>query len=120
MVELAKRRCTACEGGLPALKRRELAPLRRALDRPWEVVGGKKLRRKLPFRDFATALRFANEVGALAEKEWHHPELAVGWGHVVIEIWTHAVGGLTVNDFILAAKIDRLVHARARRPRRKA
>ena len=121
MVELAKKRCVACEGGLPKVSGRELAALRRELDRSWEVAGGKKLRRAFEFDDFAGALRFANELGALAEKEWHHPDLELGWGRVVVSIHTHAVGGLTMNDFVLAAKIDRLVARRGgRKPRRRA
>jgi hypothetical protein len=69
----------------------------------------------------AGALRLANEIGALAEKEWHHPDLELGWGRVVVSIQTHAVGGLTLNDFVLAAKIDRLVARRGgRKARRRA
>ncbi|HET6164268.1 MAG TPA: 4a-hydroxytetrahydrobiopterin dehydratase [Planctomycetota bacterium] len=121
MVELAKRRCVACEGGLPKVAGRELAALRRELDPNWEVDRGTKLRRAFAFDDFAGALRLANEIGALAEKEWHHPDLELGWGRVVVSIQTHAVGGLTMNDFVLAAKIDRLVARRGtRKGRRRA
>ena len=121
MVELARKRCVACEGGLPKVAGRELAALRRELDPGWEVERGKKLRRAFAFDDFAGALRFTDEVGALAEKEWHHPDFELGWGRVVVSIHTHAVGGLTMNDFVLAAKIDRLVARRGgRKSRRRA
>ena len=121
MAGLAKKRCVACEGGLPKVAGRELAKLRRELDPSWEVTRGTNLRRAFAFDDFAGALRFANEIGALAEKEWHHPDLELGWGRVVVSIQTHAVGGLTMNDFVLAAKIDRLVARRVgRKLRRRA
>ena len=69
--------------------------------------GGTRLERSFPFKDFAGALAFANTVGAIAEKEAHHPDLLVRWGACVVEIWTHKIKGLTESDFILAAKIDR-------------
>jgi 4a-hydroxytetrahydrobiopterin dehydratase len=65
------------------------------------------LERVFSFKDFAGALAFANKVGAIAEKEGHHPDLQVRWGACVVEIWTHKINGLTESDFILAAKIDR-------------
>ena len=69
---------------------------------------GKSLVRHLRFKDFAGAFERATTVAAIAEREGHHPELSVGWGHLDITTTTHAVGGLTRNDFILAAKIDAL------------
>jgi 4a-hydroxytetrahydrobiopterin dehydratase len=120
MVELAKKSCVACEGGLPRLAGRGLAALKRQVDRKWKVVRGRRLRREFEFDDFASALRLVDEIGAIAEEEWHHPDLELGWGRVVVEIHTHAVGALTENDFVLAAKIDRLVKERdARRARRR-
>jgi 4a-hydroxytetrahydrobiopterin dehydratase len=65
------------------------------------------LERNFTFKNFAGALAFANKVGAIAEKEAHHPDLHVGWGSCGVEIWTHKINGLTESDFILAAKIDR-------------
>jgi 4a-hydroxytetrahydrobiopterin dehydratase len=76
----------------------------------WKLTAdGRRIRREWRVKDFATALDFFNRVGQIAEAEDHHPDLHLeGYRNVAIEIWTHAVGGLTQNDFILAAKIDTL------------
>jgi 4a-hydroxytetrahydrobiopterin dehydratase len=73
----------------------------------WSLSGdGSRIRREYKFKNFAQALEFVNKVGELAEGEGHHPEVSFGWGHAEVEIWTHKIGGLHQNDFILAAKID--------------
>jgi 4a-hydroxytetrahydrobiopterin dehydratase len=74
----------------------------------WTAPGGKRLEREFRFKDFRSALEFANRVGALADAEDHHPDLHVAWGKVGVVLWTHVAGGLTENDFILAARIDAL------------
>ncbi|KEA61917.1 Pterin-4-alpha-carbinolamine dehydratase [Marinobacterium lacunae] len=93
---------------MPALDPAEAGEL--ALQVPlWTLAeGGKRIRREFTFRNFADALSFVNRVGELAEAEDHHPEIRFGWGHAEIELWTHKIGGLHENDFILAAKIDQL------------
>ena len=73
----------------------------------WEEVDG-ALQRGFRFDDFAGALTFTNHVGTLADQEGHHPEVCVNWGVAKLRIWTHAIDGLSQNDFILAAKIDQL------------
>ncbi|TMQ46979.1 MAG: 4a-hydroxytetrahydrobiopterin dehydratase [Candidatus Eisenbacteria bacterium] len=78
-----------------------------------EVDGVRRLRREFRFKDFRTALDFAVRVGELAEREQHHPDLHVAWGKTVVETWTHKIGGLHRNDFILAAKTDNLYSSRA-------
>lgn len=75
----------------------------------WEIIGGHNLKRRFTFKDFAGSLAFVNKVGALAESEGHHPDISFGWGYVEITLFTHAVDGLSENDFILAAKIDALL-----------
>jgi 4a-hydroxytetrahydrobiopterin dehydratase len=70
------------------------------------VVEDKKLQKTYTFPDFAQALAFVNRAGAVAEVEGHHPDVYLTWGKVGVEIWTHAIGGLSENDFILAAKLD--------------
>src|SRR5919202_1163732 len=107
--ELAKRKCTPCEGGVPKLgpeKVRELLPQVPG----WELAAdGGRIARKWRVKDFAEGLDFFNRVGAVAEAEDHHPDLHLtGYRNVAVELSTHAVGGLTENDFILAAKIDKL------------
>lgn len=107
--ELGRKHCTPCEGCVPALSAEEISPLTEAVPN-WKLTGdGKRIRREWRVKDFVTSLDFFNRVGQLAEEEGHHPDLhLVGYRNVAIEIWTHAVNGLTENDFILAAKIDKL------------
>lgn len=105
---LAERKCEACEGGVPPLTGEDIARFRGQIAPEWKVIDEKKLRREFSFADFVAAMAFANRVGELAEEEGHHPEMIIGWGKVIIELWTHKIGGLWDNDFILAAKIDQL------------
>lgn len=107
MEELAKRHCVPCHGGTPRLTGANLTWMGSQLP-DWQLVGEKKIRRTYRFPDFATGLAFVNAVGAIAEAEGHHPDLLLAWGKVEIELWTHAIDGLSESDFILAAKIDEL------------
>jgi 4a-hydroxytetrahydrobiopterin dehydratase len=102
---LARKNCVPCEGGVAKLAADEIEPLLTQLD-GWTVEGGQKLSRTYRFPDFVRALAFVNKAGAVAEAEGHHPDLHLTWGKVGVEIWTHAIGGLSENDFILAAKLD--------------
>ncbi len=72
----------------------------------WSVKDNHEISRRFKFKNFAEALAFVNKVGTLAESEGHHPDISFGWGYVTITLSTHAVDGLSENDFILAAKID--------------
>lgn len=108
MPDLADSSCAPCTGSEPALEPTARESLLNALSEGWSVVEGHHLVRHFEFPDFATALAFVNRVGAIAEEQGHHPEFDLGWGRVRLSIWTHAIDGLTENDFILAAKIDRL------------
>lgn len=98
---------------MAALKRsklagRRLAALAGKLGAGWSVVRGRELRATFRLADFAQALDFVNRIGALAEKQNHHPDLELGWGRVAIRLTTHDAGGLTERDFALATKIDRI------------
>lgn len=94
-----------CRDGAPALDAGTRKLL--AVEVPsWTVVDGHHLEKSYTFKDFAGALAFVNKVGALAEEENHHPDITLGWGKVAITTWTHSAGGLSENDFVLAAKID--------------
>jgi 4a-hydroxytetrahydrobiopterin dehydratase len=95
------------EGASP-LGEDEARRLDAQVDRAWRRDGTRRLSREFSFRDFRDAFGFATRVALLAEREFHHPELTVTWGSVVVVLWTHTVKGLTRNDFIIAAKIDRL------------
>ena len=74
----------------------------------WSVKDNHEISRRFTFKNFADALFFVNKVGALAESEGHHPDVTFGWGYAEFTLFTHAVDGLSENDFILAAKIDEL------------
>jgi 4a-hydroxytetrahydrobiopterin dehydratase len=91
---------------VPALQEADLRRLRRALGEGWRVIRRHHLEKEFRFTDFKAALRFTNKVGALAEKQGHHPDIHLGWGRVKVLIWTHKIDGLTENDFVLAAHIE--------------
>jgi 4a-hydroxytetrahydrobiopterin dehydratase len=107
--ELTKKRCAPCEGGVPALTPEQVREHLPAVP-DWRLASdGKRIRREWRVKDFATALDFFRRVGDLAEAEDHHPDLHLtGYRNVALEIGTHALDALSENDFILAAKIDRL------------
>ncbi|MBW8887313.1 MAG: 4a-hydroxytetrahydrobiopterin dehydratase [Fibrobacteres bacterium] len=105
---LAERDCKPSKKGAPPLAGEALEKLKSGLGHDWKVRDGKKLEKQFDFKDFKQALEFTNRVGALAEAQDHHPDIALSWGKVGITLWTHAVGGLSDNDFILAAKVENL------------
>jgi 4a-hydroxytetrahydrobiopterin dehydratase len=107
--ELSQRHCESCEGKVAALSSQRVQELLAAIPN-WKLTAeGGRIRREWRVKDFLTALDFFQRVGSIAEAEDHHPDLHLtGYRNVGIEIWTHAVNGLTENDFILAAKIDKL------------
>jgi 4a-hydroxytetrahydrobiopterin dehydratase len=106
MSELAEKTCVPCRGGVPPLSADEIRPLHQQL-KGWSVVNSHHLEKQYEFPDFRKALDFVNKVGAIAEDQGHHPDIALAWGKVGVQIWTHKINGLTESDFILAAKIDR-------------
>jgi 4a-hydroxytetrahydrobiopterin dehydratase len=109
VTDLTCKHCVPCEGGVPALSAGEVHTFLQAVPE-WRLTSdGQRIRREWRVKDFVTGLDFFNRVGQLAEAEGHHPDLhLVSYRQVAIEIWTHAIGGLSMNDFILAAKIDQL------------
>ena len=110
-VNLGQSHCEACRAGVPPLTSGECEPFLKELASGWEVIDGRRLLRTFTFPDFKTALDFVNRVGDEAEAEQHHPHLELDWGKVVIRLWTHKIGGLSRNDFVLAARIDGLYHS---------
>jgi 4a-hydroxytetrahydrobiopterin dehydratase len=113
MPRLEEKNCVPCRGGVPALTAEQVAPLAREV-KAWEVIENHHLHRLFKLPDFQTALDFVNRIGEIAEREDHHPDIQLSWGKVGVTIWTHKVDGLTENDFILAAKIDRVFGAEGR------
>lgn len=110
MSDLHTRHPAELPEGTPALPPDRAAELLAQLDPAWRIDPGDPdtLARDLEFRDFRDAFGFATRVALLVEREFHHPELTVAWGKVGVRLWTHTVGGLSDNDFIVAARIDRL------------
>lgn len=106
MSELANGKCIPCTGNVPPLHGRELALLREKLGNHWSSINEHHLNKKYDFPDFRQALAFTNRVGALAEREGHHPDIYLAWGKVILTVWTHKIDGLTESDFIFAAKAD--------------
>jgi 4a-hydroxytetrahydrobiopterin dehydratase len=107
--DLRHKHCVACESGVAPLTGEQLQEFLKAVPR-WRLTeDGRRLRREWRVRDFQTALDFFQRVGQIAEAEDHHPDLHLaGYRNVTIELSTHAIGGLSENDFILAARIDEL------------
>jgi 4a-hydroxytetrahydrobiopterin dehydratase len=110
MSVLTESQCVPCRGDTPALSQEEIAALQPEVPQ-WQIVsadGIPRLTRSYRFKNFLQALKFTSRVGALAEEEGHHPALLTEWGKVTVTWWTHIIGGLHRNDFIMAAKTDAL------------
>lgn len=113
MVELARMKCEPCRSGAPTVSVGNRPELLAQIPE-WSVRahdGVDRLERVFEFRDFLGALDFTNRVGMLAEEEGHHPALLTEWGKVTVSWWTHRIGGLHRNDFIMAARTDHLAEA---------
>tara|TARA_Y100000591_G_scaffold220577_1_gene192030 strand:- start:181 stop:525 length:345 start_codon:yes stop_codon:yes gene_type:complete len=111
MNDLTNKRCVPCEGGVKAFDITEIHKYQKKVD-GWSVVKDEKdnylLEKKFIFKNFIQSQNFINEVGKISEQEGHHPDINFGWGYAKINITTHAIEGLSENDFILAAKIDEI------------
>ena len=106
---LAARKCKSCEGGVPPLSEEQSAKLLPAVPGWTRSPDGKRLMRSWRVKDFAAAMDFFVKITAIAEAEDHHPDLHLtGYRNAAVELTTHAIGGLSANDFIVAAKIDKL------------
>ena len=106
--DLAAKKCEPCRGGIPPLQGAALNNLLAALANGWQVIAEHHLEKEYRFQDFAGALAFTNQVGALAEGVGHHPDVYLAWGKVKLILWTHKIDGLTESDFVFAAKADQL------------
>ncbi|MBI2140968.1 4a-hydroxytetrahydrobiopterin dehydratase [Candidatus Woesearchaeota archaeon] len=110
-MSLAQKKCVPCEGGTPPLGHEETEKLLRQINL-WHRVGingAYAIERTFRFKDFAEAMKFVNKVAAVAEEEGHHPDIKISWNKVMLQLTTHAIKGLSENDFIMAAKIDELL-----------
>lgn len=108
MSKLAKKRCIPCEGNVPPLTQSQAEELLKEVQEWMLIDDAKMLAKSFRFKNFAQAMKFVNEVARIAEEEGHHPDLSISYNAVGIELTTHAIGGLSENDFIVAAKIDEL------------
>jgi len=106
---LARERCVELPAGMPPLTTEDAALLARAIAREWQV-GGAEIRREFTFKTFNAAFGLATRIALLADAQNHHPGLEVTWGRLVVRLTTHSVGGLSRNDFIMAARIDRIAN----------
>ena len=114
MSDLLNKKCLPCEGGIIPFDISEIHKYQKKID-GWSVSKDKKkiyfLEKKFIFENFLNSQKFINKVGKISEKEKHHPDISFGWGYARIIITTHAIEGLSENDFILAAKIDQIFSA---------
>jgi 4a-hydroxytetrahydrobiopterin dehydratase len=106
MAELLEKHCVACEGGVPSLTQEDIA--RMLLEIPEWKTDGSLLKRYFTFKNFYKTMAFVNAVAWIANQENHHPDLEVGFNYCLVKYTTHAINGLSINDFICAAKVDSL------------
>ena len=111
MSDLINKKCSPCEGGISPFDISQIHKFQKKVD-GWDIIQNSEkvylLEKKFIFKNFLESQSFVNEVGKLSEEEGHHPDISFGWGYAKINITTHAIEGLSENDFILAAKIDKI------------
>jgi 4a-hydroxytetrahydrobiopterin dehydratase len=114
MNDLLNKKCAPCEGGVIPFDISEIHKYQKKVD-GWNITKDKNeiffLKKKFDFKNFLESQKFINDVGKISEDEGHHPDIKFGWGYAEIRITTHAIKGLSENDFILATKIDKLISA---------
>ena len=114
-IPLYFRKCVPCEGKIAPLELSQISEYLSELTGRWEKIASmadgkiKKIRSRFEFKNFKEAMLFINKVAAIAEEEGHHPDILISYNKVMIELWTHAIQGLSENDFILASKIEKVV-----------
>ena len=113
MSDLFNKKCVPCECGVLPFDISEIHKYQKKVD-GWNIIKNESniflLEKKFTFKNFAESQNFVNEVGKISENENHHPDIVFGWGYAKINITTHAIEGLSENDFILAAKIDKMIN----------
>ena len=113
MSDLINKKCVPCEGGVLPFDISKIHEYQKKVD-GWEVIKNDKkiyfLQKIFKFKNFTDSQNFINKVAQISENEDHHPDLSFGWGYAEIKITTHAIEGLSENDFILAAKIDQIIN----------
>ncbi len=107
MSDLGSRKCVPCSKGAKPLNDAQINEYL-AIIKEWELIEGKRIQKKKRFKDFVQLMQYVNQMAKLAESEGHHPDFSASYNKLTITLWTHAAGGLTENDFILAAKLNQL------------
>ena len=110
-MDLSQKKCVPCEGGTTPMAKEEAERLLQQINQ-WQLLhinGTDTIEKKFKFKDFAEAMEFVNKVADFAESEGHHPDITINWNKVTLQLSTHAIKGLSENDFIMATKIDRLM-----------
>jgi 4a-hydroxytetrahydrobiopterin dehydratase len=108
VMDLSKKKCVPCEGGIPPLTPVEVEEYKKYIKEDWTFTNDNKISKEYLFVNYRHTMDFVNSVANHAEEEGHHPVMHVYYSRVIIELWTHAINGLSENDFIMAYKIDRL------------
>ncbi|PCH60771.1 MAG: pterin-4-alpha-carbinolamine dehydratase [Gammaproteobacteria bacterium] len=105
-MSLQSKACVPCQGGIPPITEDVARGMMKDIP-VWRLIdNARKLERGFEFKNFAQAMQFANRVGAISEEENHHPDITFGWGYCTVIFFTHKIGGLHENDFIMAAKVS--------------
>ncbi len=105
---LYEKSCLPCEGGMPPLSVKHRNNLLAQIGAGWRINIAGHLYKEYLYKNFRSAMDLANKIAVIADKEYHHPDIFISWGKCGVEIWTHAIHGLTENDFVLAAKIEQV------------
>ena len=106
---LRSKKCIPCQGGVPPLKTDEVERYAREISSDWKVThDSTRIFRSIKTKNFEDSMKLATKIGLLADEQWHHPELVVGFGHLDVEVWTHKINGLVESDFIFASKVDHI------------
>jgi 4a-hydroxytetrahydrobiopterin dehydratase len=105
-MKLTEKRCVPCEGGAKPFDKKQIKGYLKQLPSGWKLIDDKKISKRFKFKSYPESVAFVNKVALIAQDEGHHPDMEVHYDNVVVEFWTHSVGGLSENDFIMAAKIE--------------
>tara|TARA_B100000925_G_scaffold221725_1_gene170469 strand:+ start:708 stop:1034 length:327 start_codon:yes stop_codon:yes gene_type:complete len=102
------KKCVPCQGGIPPLEKKEIEKFKHLVNSNWKVIGEKKIEREFKFSQYLEGIKFTNKIAELAESEGHHPYIHINFKIIKVVLFTHKIDGLHENDFLMAAKIDKL------------